>query len=98
MDETVDIGDSRILKATVKDVNGALVDPTTLTFQVGFKDGSATEYVYGNDSEVVRDGEGLYHLIFTFTAAGTWAWRVQTTNPALAESRTVVVKKSPFTA
>lgn len=96
MDETVDIGDMRGLKATVKDDQGAAVDPLTLTFEVGPKDGTPTAYTYGTDAEVVRDGVGLYHLDFTFPSAGVWAYRVQTTGPTLAESRTIVVKKSPF--
>jgi hypothetical protein len=96
MDETVDIGDSRGLKAVIKDANGTPVDPLTLTFEVGLKDGIPAAYVYGEDAAVVRDATGVYHLDFTFPRAGVWAYRVQTTGPDLAESRTIVVKKSPF--
>jgi hypothetical protein len=96
MDETVDIGDARGLQATIKDPAGAPVDPLTLVFEVGPQGGTPIAYTYGTDAEVVRDSEGVYHLDFLFPSAGVWAWRVQTTGPALAESRTVVVKKSPF--
>lgn len=53
----------------------ALVDPTTVRFAAKDPNGTIEIYVYGTDSEVVKDAVGQYHCEIDLTAAGTWYWR-----------------------
>lgn len=55
--------------------SNALVDPTTVRFAVKNPNGTTTVYLYGTDSEVVKDAVGQYHCEINITASGTWHWR-----------------------
>jgi len=52
-------------------------DPDVVRFIVRQPDGTTTAYVYGTDTEVVRDGTGDYYMLVRPDAAGVWRWRVE---------------------
>lgn len=72
-----DIGDLRRLSVAFKDINGAAADPTTVTFRMRKPDGTVTTYVFGTDSELVKDSVGNYHVDWTFALAGRHVWRFE---------------------
>lgn len=59
-------------------VDGVAYDPTPVRLIVTNPAGTATTYTYGDDSQIVRDGVGLYHALVSLTSAGmwraVWAW------------------------
>ena len=79
---------------------GALNDPSTVTLKVLVPSGTATDYVYGTDSEVVKDATGIYTgTIDTSNEGGTYTYEwVTTGTPALAVQRRVEVEPSAFSA
>lgn len=48
------------------------VDPDTLSVWVTDPAGVETEYVYGDDVEVVRDAVGEYHIDIDANQSGVW--------------------------
>jgi hypothetical protein len=58
------------LKATFRNAALALTDPTTVSIKITLPDKSATTYVYGTDSEVVKDSTGVYYMDFSCDTAG----------------------------
>lgn len=81
-------GNQRIVRARfrVPDDEGALTDPSTLTFTARRRGASPTEYVFGTDAEVTRtQGEPVGVFDFSFVPEeGTWAVHVQGTGAAHA--------------
>lgn len=68
-----DVGDMVRDSCTFRRVSdGDVADPTTVTVTVTEPDGTATDYVYDTDEEVVRDSEGAYHIDITIDAVGDW--------------------------
>lgn len=67
---TYDIGDLVRIQSTFKNVDGTVVDPTTITFKLKTPDGTVTTYVYGSNAEVVKEGTGIYHVDWSCTQAG----------------------------
>jgi len=65
-----DVGDSRRLKATFKDTAGTIADPTTINFKIREPDGVETTYVFGTDSELVKEGTGIYYVDWTMAKPG----------------------------
>lgn len=66
-------GNTRRLRATFKDVNGALFDGTTVKLLVQDGHGAKTEYTYGASS-IVRESLGVYHFDLVLNVPGTWAY------------------------
>lgn len=56
-------------------VDGELTDPSALTFQLYDPERKLTEYVYGTDSELVRDATGEYHVRWPVTLEGPHRYR-----------------------
>ena len=56
---------------------GNPTDPDVVRFKVRTPSGTVTPYVYGTDTEVVKDGTGDYHMIVRPDEAGEWVWRVE---------------------
>lgn len=65
-----DIGDLRRFEVTFTDINDVAADPTTITFKIREPDGTVTTYVYGTNSELVKDATGKYHVDWTVAKAG----------------------------
>ena len=62
------------LKGTF-DVDGVLTDPATVTFKMRVPAGTITTYVYGTDSQLVREAAGVYYVDYTITNEGTHSYR-----------------------
>lgn len=52
------------LTAYLRDINGDLVDPDTVTMYVASPSGTVTAFVYGTDSEIAKGTTGTYHLTY----------------------------------
>jgi hypothetical protein len=63
------------VSVTFKDAAGVLADPTTVKLRVKIGSAEPSEYVYGTDSEVMRDSAGLYHADLAVNAPGTWRYK-----------------------
>ena len=62
-------------RATFKDNDGALTDPTTITLRHTEPGLAAVNYVYGTDVEVVRESLGIFHVDYLADAVGEHKWR-----------------------
>src|SRR6266540_5929205 len=97
--EHLDIGDRKPLTATFTNAAGTATDPTTTTFKIQKPDGTVTIYVYGVDTQLVRDSVGNFHVDYTFDTAGLWHYRFEGTGAVTAtQDGTVIVDPSPFYA
>lgn len=91
------IGDLARLTVTFRDLEGALVDPTTVTLTI--QDPANVETTPGS---IVNDSTGVYHYDLNLTAAGTWFYRWTGTGAAQAAQegqitvdQTVLVPQPP---
>lgn len=73
------VGDEVQLTATVTDLTDALVDPSTVTFQVRTGDGGFLSPVIPT-----RVSLGVYTYLQPATGSGNWYWRVVCTGAAVA--------------
>lgn len=70
----INVGDVRRLTGVFQDVNDVNTDPATITVKVN--DGTTTiTYVYGVDSDVIRDSVGTYHIDVALTNSGRWRYQ-----------------------
>lgn len=70
---------------------GVPTDPDTISVLWRRRGGPATTWVYGTDSEVVRDAVGTYHADILIDRAGTYYFRwVGTGDVAAAEESSFV--------
>ena len=87
------------LRATFKDKNGNLVDPSSVKFKIKKPSGTKVTYIYGTDAAVQRESLGVYLLNIMIDEAHTdtriWNWRVIATGVgAGAENAKFQVRKS----
>lgn len=74
--ELYDQGDQVLMRHTFYTLDdGSAANPTTATFSTLAPDGTATDHVYGVDSNVIRDSTGNYHYHLTVDQAGDWHWK-----------------------
>lgn len=61
--------------ASFRNIDEVLTDPTSVTFKV-LEPGadSPTEYVYGTDLELIREGDGQYYLDIRAVTPGKWVY------------------------
>jgi uncharacterized protein YfaS (alpha-2-macroglobulin family) len=79
-----DKGDVVVVSAAFTDKLNAPVDPTTVTFKVRAPDGSVMTYVFGTDSELVKDSVGNYHVDVSVNLDGYWFYRYESTGTGQA--------------
>jgi hypothetical protein len=76
---TYDVGDGVVVSTTFTDrLTAAPVDPDDVFLDVRWHSSAEpTTYTYGEDDEVVRDSEGVYHSLISATGPGLWhyGWR-----------------------
>ena len=84
MANTYDIGDLVRCTGTFTNAAGNAIDPTTVTFKVRDPPLNETEYVYGDDAEVVKDGVGVYHVDVSVDESGRWRYRWESTGTGQA--------------
>ena len=93
------IPDSAVrFSASIKNASAVLADPTTLSIQVFNADSvQSASYLYNTDTELVKDGTGLYHADYIIPGSpGLWSWKWKSTGSnAGAESGTFLVSPSP---
>jgi len=79
-------GNLRRIKATFKDINSNLVDPTTVTIKVRpGKDAATISYVY--PGVITRDGLGVFYYDLTLNTPGTWSYQVISTGAVVTTSK-----------
>lgn len=88
-------GDTYPATVTVRDEDGALTDPSTLTLKVRDHEGTITTYLYPA-TPIVRDSIGEYHADVVLTDGGMWALQWSTTAPAQVEGVQVHVSPAPI--
>ena len=79
-----DIGDTRRLTVTFTNLAGAAADPTGVTFSIRKPDGTAINYVYLTDAEIVKSGTGVYYVDFAITLPGRHIYRFAGTGAVAA--------------
>jgi len=90
------IGDTIRVKATFKDADDALSDPSTVTVTVYEPDGTETDYTLTGGG-VQKESTGVYYADITPTQAGIHWYRFSSTgNPALIEEANFFVVPDSF--
>lgn len=86
------IGDRRKLSCEIRDEDGNLADPDTLTFTMYTPDDAVTTYEYGTDTELVRDSVGKFHVYWDCAQSGLhrYTW-VSSGSLALVQGSTFLV-------
>lgn len=69
---------------TVFDVDGALTDPTTITFKLRVPAGTVTTYIYGTDAQLKRSSAGVYYVDYLTVNEGEHSFRFIGTGACIA--------------
>lgn len=79
MANSYQIGDAvRVSTSTVfTDASSTAFDPDVVRGKFKDPSGNITTYVYGTDSELVKDATGEYHFDVSVDEAGTWYYRIE---------------------
>ena len=97
MNKSYDLGDSVTCAAVFKTPAGVLQDPANVSFSYKTPLGVETTYVYGTDSELVKDSTGNYHANVNANAVGQWYYRFFSTGTGQAAAEGgFAVKRSQF--
>ncbi len=85
-------------KTAFRDRSNALFDPQMVLLTLQAPNGTQTEYLYGEDPEVVKVSTGNYRADIDLAVAGTWIWRWECGNSLkAAHEGTIVVRQSLLT-
>ena len=86
------------LTTTLRDQNGNLVDPDTVTFQTYSPCKTEGRYVYGTDAEVTRLSMGSYAVDIAPAESGRWRYRWITTGTGttVALEGNFLIQESPW--
>jgi len=99
---TVRTNDPAVAGSGFKNAAGALADPTTVTLKWGYASSataqatSVTTWLYGTDSQVVKDGTGVYHADIPVTRAGIHRFRWVGTGAVAAASEGSFIAVTEF--
>lgn len=93
-----DVGDVEKLEILeLKNDEGDLVDPGTLTLEIQKPSGAVTTHKFGEGEEIVRVSEGSYFFRLVFEESGVWIYRWKASEGVeLAESGAIPVGVDPF--
>lgn len=83
--------DRQVFIDTIKDLNGNVVDPATLTLEVRKPGAAVTTYTYPTDVIIVRDSVGNFHANLTLDIDGIWEFNWTATGPDYADGGTFYV-------
>lgn len=76
---------------------GAAHDPSAVFFQFKDPEGEITAYEYGQDTELVKDSTGNYHVNVDASKVGTWHYRFYATGTGkAADERVFKISPSAF--
>ncbi len=79
------IGDLVRCSGAFTNAAGAAADPSVVRFKFKRPDtGVIVTYVYGTDSQLVKDSVGNYHVDVSGDAAGEWPYRFEATGTGQA--------------
>jgi uncharacterized protein YfaS (alpha-2-macroglobulin family) len=76
-------GDLVRITGVFRDITGALVDPTTVSWKATKPSGTPVTHTY-NPGSIVRDSLGNFHLDVSADEAGTWLYRWENTGTGQA--------------
>jgi hypothetical protein len=79
-----DEGDLLVLSAVFTDRLSAVIDPTTVSFKIKDPEGVVTTYIFGTDSELIKDSTGNYHIDISVNTPGQWYYRFESTGTGQA--------------
>lgn len=96
MANTYDNGDLARCSAAFTTSAGVATDPTTVRFSVRNPAGTTTSYLYGTDSQLVKDSTGNYHVDIDANADGRWHYRFFSTGSGQAAAEKSFRVKSAF--
>lgn len=95
--KTFDKGDVVVLSASFKDRNDNPIDPGVVTFKIKDPAEDETTFVFGVDSELVKDSVGNYHVDVPVNLDGYWRYKFQSTGVGqAAEERQFQIKRGFF--
>jgi hypothetical protein len=78
-------------------VDKSPTDPTAISLKFKNHAGTETEYIYGEDPEIEKDGTGDYHADIPLDHDGTWHYRWEGTGAAhAAEESSFEVEETEF--
>ena len=97
MAQQYDVGDMIRCSVVFKDLNGTVIDPTTVVLKIKKPNNSLVTYNYLADAELIKDSVGNYHYDFLITLDGmhTFGW-FGSGNMSAVETSTFFVNPSKF--
>jgi hypothetical protein len=95
---SINPGDIRTVYTTSPFVNAGNTptDPTTVRVRWKVHGGTETVWTYGTDSQVVKDGTGLYHADIPVAEVGLYYYRIEGTGTVQAAEEGTFLSESPF--
>lgn len=94
---THDYGDLVRCRASFASGEGEAIDPTTVTFKAIKPDRSTITLVYGTDSALMRESDGIYYTDLNADQTGVWYYRFESTGTGqAAEEFRFKVARSEF--
>lgn len=98
MSDPIYVGGIRQVYTTeaFKDADGNPTDPTDVRVLWRVDDGPITTWVYGEDSEVIREGTGLYSADISLDEAGLYYARIEGTGSVQAAAEETFLVESYF--
>lgn len=84
MNETFRIGQLIELAGEIRNLAGALADPTTVTFRIREPDGTLTAKIHGTDPELEKTATGRYRIEWPATMNGVHWYRFEGTGAVQA--------------
>lgn len=79
-----DKGDLVRCIGTFKDLDGAALDPTSVTFKLENPSGAVTTYVYGIDAQLVKTATGIYRVDVDASSPGRYWYKFYSTGTGQA--------------
>ena len=92
-----EVGDTETLNLSIA-VDGVWTDPATLSLTIEAPDGTATVETWPADPDIIRDSEGQFRRVLTYTQPGLWAYRWAATTPNEGQGDRVLVRPGPLDA
>jgi hypothetical protein len=94
---TYEMGQVVRATGTFKNAAGDIFDPSVVKFRVRTPAAVVTEYIYGQNADLVKDSTGIYHFDVVLGAAGQWKYRwISTGTGATAKVVTLDVAEVDF--
>jgi len=75
---------------------GALTDPTVVRLKWRAAGGATTTWIYGTDSQIVRDSVGMFHADIPVVAAGLHYFRWEGTGAVIAAEESTFIAGTTF--